>query len=29
MTRYGIADIGSNTIVLLVYEMDEGKPISI
>ena len=29
MTQYGIADIGSNTIVLLVYEMEDGKPISI
>ena len=29
MTRYGIADIGSNTIVLLVYEMENEKPISI
>ncbi|MGM9941640.1 MAG: hypothetical protein ACI32N_06580 [Bulleidia sp.] len=26
MERYGIADIGSNTMVLLVYQMKDGKP---
>lgn len=29
MTRYGIADIGSNTIVLLIYEMQDGKPVGV
>lgn len=26
MTKYGIADIGSNTMVLMIYEMKNGKP---
>lgn len=29
MERFGIVDIGSNTIVLLVYEIQDGKPVSI
>ncbi len=27
MKRYGIADIGSNTMVLIVYHLENGKPI--
>lgn len=29
MERFGIVDIGSNTIVLLVYEIRDGKPVTV
>lgn len=29
MEKYGIADIGSNTIVLLIYEIRNGKPMTL
>ena len=29
MTQYGIADIGSNTIVLVVYEIRSGMPVTV
>lgn len=29
MNKYGIVDIGSNTIVLIVYEIQDGKPVSL
>lgn len=29
MEKYGIVDIGSNTIVLIVYEIQNGKPVSL
>lgn len=29
MERYGIIDVGSNTMVLIVYEMEDGRPVPV